>query len=44
MKVAPPNTDLAKSVAVEGVMQIGDKSDAIVKLPTDATSLYVSVG
>ena len=25
-------------------MQIGDKSHAIVKLPTDATSRYVSVG
>ena len=44
VKVAPPNTDLAKGVAVEGVVQIGDKSHAIVKLPTDATSLYVSVG
>lgn len=43
-KVAPPNTDLAKGVAVEGVVQIGDKSHAIVKLPTDATSRYVSVG
>lgn len=43
-KVAPPNTDLAKGVAVEGVVQIGDKSHAIVKLPTDLTSRYVSVG
>jgi hypothetical protein len=44
VKVTPPNTDLAKGVAVEGVVQIGDKSLAIVKLPTDATSRYVSVG
>ena len=44
VKVTRPNTDLAKGVAVEGVVQIGDKSHAIVKLPTDATSRYVSVG
>lgn len=44
VKVTRPNTDLAKAVAVEGVVQIGDKSHAIVKLPTDATSRYVSVG
>lgn len=43
-KVAPPNTDLAKGVAVEGLVQIGEKSHAIVKLPTDVTSRYVSVG
>jgi hypothetical protein len=43
-EVTRPNTDLAKGVAVEGVVQIGDKSHAIVKLPTDLTSRYVSVG
>lgn len=40
----PPNTRLAKGVAVEGVVQIGDETHAIVKLPTDGTSRYVSEG
>ena len=39
-----PNTLLAKGVAVEGVVQIGDETHAIVKLPTDGTSRYVSEG
>lgn len=40
----PPNTKLAKGVAVEGVVRIGDETHAIVKLPTDGTSRYVSEG
>ncbi len=43
-KPTPPSTDLAKGVAVEGVVQAGDESHAIIKLPQDATSRYVSEG
>lgn len=43
-KPTPPSTDDAKGVAVEGVVQAGDESHAIIKLPQDSTSRYVSEG
>jgi hypothetical protein len=39
-----PKTDLAKAIAVEGVMGIGDERHAIVKLPHDVSSRYVAEG
>ncbi len=39
-----PQADLAKSVAVTGVVQVGDEIEAIVKVPNEATSRYVKVG
>lgn len=39
-----PQADLAKSVAVTGVVQVGDEIEAIVKVPDEATSRYVKVG
>lgn len=39
-----PKANLARRIAVEGIMQIGDKYHAIVKLPNDASSRYISEG
>ncbi len=39
-----PKTDLAKGIAVEGVMGIGNERHAIVKLPHDTSSRYVAEG
>ena len=44
VKPEPPKTDLAKAIAVEGVMGIGDERHAIVKLPHDVSSRYVAEG
>lgn len=44
VKVTRPSTKMAEGVAVEGVMQLGDKTRAIIKVPTDGVSRYVSVG
>lgn len=41
---ALPQPDLAKTVAVTGVVQIGSDPQAIVKVPNEATSRYVRVG
>lgn len=41
---ALPEPDLAKSVMVMGVIQIGDQAQAIVQVPSEATSRYVQVG
>lgn len=40
----PPQTDLASSVTVTGVVQVGDEIEAIVKVPNEATSRYVRMG
>lgn len=44
--LAPPpqDPDLARSVAVMGVVQVGSEPLAIVKVPNEATSRYVRVG
>lgn len=39
-----PQTDLAKGVAVLGVVEIGSGYQAIVKVPNEATSRYVGEG
>ncbi len=41
---ALPEPDLAKSVIVMGVIQIGEQTQAIVQVPSEATSRYVQVG
>lgn len=40
----PQEPDLAKAVAITGVVQVGDEPEAIVKVPNEATSRYVKVG
>ena len=40
----PQDPDLARSVAVMGVVQVGSEPLAIVKVPNEATSRYVRVG
>ena len=42
--VEPPETDLAKGVSVLGVVEIANQYQAIVKVPNEATSRYVSEG
>ena len=42
--VEPPETDLAKGVSVLGVVEIANQYQAIVKVPNEATSRYVSQG
>ena len=45
--VLPPllqEPDLARGVAVTGVIQIGSEPQAIIKVPNEATSRYVRVG
>jgi hypothetical protein len=41
---ALPDPDLARAVAVTGVIQVGSDPQAIVKVPNEATSRYVRVG
>ncbi|MBW4665463.1 MAG: hypothetical protein KME01_14920 [Chroococcus sp. CMT-3BRIN-NPC107] len=41
---ALPEPDLAKTVIVMGVVQIGEQTQAIVQVPSEATSRYVQVG
>lgn len=40
----PQQPDLANSVAVSGVIQVGSEYQAIVQVPNEATSRYVRVG
>ena len=40
----PQEPDLARGVAVTGVIQIGNEPQAIIKVPNEATSRYVRVG
>ncbi len=40
----PPQPDLAKGVTVLGIVQIGSEYQAIVQVPNEATSRYVSEG
>lgn len=40
----PQQPDLARSVTVTGVVQVGSEPQAIVKVPNEATSRYVRVG
>lgn len=40
----PPQPDLAKGVTVLGIVQIGSEYQAIVQVPDEATSRYVSEG
>ncbi|MEL7038931.1 MAG: hypothetical protein AAFO04_25480 [Cyanobacteria bacterium J06592_8] len=40
----PPSIDIAKAIAVTGVMRVGDETRVILKAPTEPTSRYVSVG
>ena len=44
VKVTRPSTKMTEGVAVEGVMKLGNKTRAIVKVPTDGISRYVSEG
>lgn len=39
-----PQADLARKIAVLGVIQIGERSHAIIKQPQDMTTRYVSEG
>ncbi len=41
---ALPEPELAKNVTVMGVVQIGEQTQAIVQVPSEATSRYVQVG
>lgn len=41
---APLEPELAKNVTVMGVIQIGEQTQAIVQVPSEATSRYVQVG
>lgn len=41
---APPQPDLARSVTVLGVVEVGNELQAIVKVPTEATSRYITQG
>lgn len=40
----PQEPNLARAVAVTGVVQVGNEPQAIVKVPNEATSRYVRVG
>lgn len=42
--IAPPQPDLARSVTVLGVVEVGNELQAIVKVPTEATSRYITQG
>ncbi len=42
--IQPPQPDLAKGVTVVGVVEVANELQAIVKVPTEATSRYVTVG
>lgn len=42
--IAPPQPDLARSVTVLGVVEVGNQLQAIVKVPTEATSRYITQG
>lgn len=44
LQTAPSKPDLAEGVVVRGVVEIGDESHAIVKLPNEVTSRAVSEG
>jgi hypothetical protein len=44
MPVAPPQPDLARSTTVLGVVEVGNQFQAIVQVPNEATSRYVSEG
>ena len=44
LPIAPQEPDLAKNVTVMGVIQIGEQTQAIVQVPSEATSRYVQVG
>lgn len=41
---APQEPELAKNVVVTGIIQIGEQAQAIVQIPSEATSRYVQVG
>ncbi len=40
----PPQADLARAITVMGVVQVGNETEAIVKVPNEATSRYIQVG
>ncbi|MDJ0735140.1 MAG: hypothetical protein QNJ47_13920 [Nostocaceae cyanobacterium] len=40
----PPEPELARAVEVTGVVQIGQQTQAIIKVPNEATSRYVQPG
>lgn len=40
----PLQPDLARTVAITGVIQVGSEPQAIIKVPNEATSRYVRVG
>ncbi|WP_246275573.1 hypothetical protein [Brasilonema bromeliae] len=42
--ITPPQPELAKAVFVSGVILIGKKSQAIIKVPNEPTSQYVHAG
>ena len=42
--IEPPQPDLARGVTVLGVVEVGNGFQAIVRVPTEATSRYVSEG
>jgi len=44
MPVAPPQPDLARGTIVLGVVEVGNQFQAIVQVPNEATSRYVSEG
>lgn len=44
MPVAPPQPDLARGTTVLGVVEVGNQFQAIVQVPNEATSRYVSEG
>jgi hypothetical protein len=40
----PPDTKLAQSILVSGVILVDQQAQAIIKLPDDSNSLYVHAG
>lgn len=40
----PPEPELARAVAVSGVVQVGGETEAIIKVPEEPTSRYVRAG
>lgn len=42
--IAPPQPDLARGVVVMGIVEVGSAFQAIVQVPNEATSRYVSEG
>lgn len=44
MPVAPPQPDLARGTTILGVVEVGNQFQAIVQVPNEATSRYVSEG